>query len=233
MYERFGFKAVGHRRRYYQDNGEDAVVMESSPGHASDPRDRNQLRRHLRCGCSQGRDPLQRHLLAGRQPRGVRRGGARDRVPPSPRADQPDRGSGAGRGAGEPGRPGLDRGYPRPRPDRSPPGGRLFGEGAGSGPAAADGGGGSPPRSCRGQLPRARSARAAVPVPDRERWAHAPRGSHGEGPLRRPGPDARRCGGRGARQGGPGARASRIRAARRSSGSRRTAIPPRSSSRSR
>jgi len=28
MYERFGFKAVGSRRRYYQDNGEDAVVME-------------------------------------------------------------------------------------------------------------------------------------------------------------------------------------------------------------
>jgi ribosomal-protein-alanine N-acetyltransferase len=28
MYRRFGFAAVGHRRRYYQDNGEDAVVME-------------------------------------------------------------------------------------------------------------------------------------------------------------------------------------------------------------
>ena len=28
MYERFGFDAVGHRRRYYQDNGEDALVME-------------------------------------------------------------------------------------------------------------------------------------------------------------------------------------------------------------
>ena len=30
MYERFGFKAAGHRRRYYQDNGEDALVMEST-----------------------------------------------------------------------------------------------------------------------------------------------------------------------------------------------------------
>jgi len=28
MYERLGFEARGHRRRYYQDNGEDAVVME-------------------------------------------------------------------------------------------------------------------------------------------------------------------------------------------------------------
>jgi ribosomal-protein-alanine N-acetyltransferase len=27
LYERFGFRAAGHRRRYYQDNGEDAVVM--------------------------------------------------------------------------------------------------------------------------------------------------------------------------------------------------------------
>ena len=28
MYRRFGFEPVGHRRRYYQDNGEDALVME-------------------------------------------------------------------------------------------------------------------------------------------------------------------------------------------------------------
>jgi [ribosomal protein S18]-alanine N-acetyltransferase len=32
MYRGFGFKAVGHRRRYYQDNGEDALVMELQPG---------------------------------------------------------------------------------------------------------------------------------------------------------------------------------------------------------
>ena len=35
MYRRFGFAAVGHRRRYYQDNGEDAVVMERELGPAS------------------------------------------------------------------------------------------------------------------------------------------------------------------------------------------------------
>ena len=27
MYQRFGFRRAGHRRRYYHDNGEDAVIM--------------------------------------------------------------------------------------------------------------------------------------------------------------------------------------------------------------
>ena len=27
LYERFGFRAAGVRRRYYADNGEDAVIM--------------------------------------------------------------------------------------------------------------------------------------------------------------------------------------------------------------
>jgi ribosomal-protein-alanine N-acetyltransferase len=31
LYERFGFRAAGVRRRYYQDNGEDAVVMWRTP----------------------------------------------------------------------------------------------------------------------------------------------------------------------------------------------------------
>jgi ribosomal-protein-alanine N-acetyltransferase len=31
LYERFGFRAAGARRRYYQDNGEDAVVMWRTP----------------------------------------------------------------------------------------------------------------------------------------------------------------------------------------------------------
>ena len=35
MYHRFGFEAVGHRRRYYQDNGEDALVMERDLGRTS------------------------------------------------------------------------------------------------------------------------------------------------------------------------------------------------------
>ena len=31
LYERFGFKVAGLRRRYYQDNGEDAFVMWRTP----------------------------------------------------------------------------------------------------------------------------------------------------------------------------------------------------------
>jgi ribosomal-protein-alanine N-acetyltransferase len=32
LYERFGFRSAGTRRRYYQDNGEDAVIMWRTPG---------------------------------------------------------------------------------------------------------------------------------------------------------------------------------------------------------
>jgi ribosomal-protein-alanine N-acetyltransferase len=31
MYEGFGFRSAGHRRRYYQDNGEDALIMWLDP----------------------------------------------------------------------------------------------------------------------------------------------------------------------------------------------------------
>ena len=31
LYERFGFRSAGIRRRYYQDNGEDAVIMWRTP----------------------------------------------------------------------------------------------------------------------------------------------------------------------------------------------------------
>jgi len=31
LYERYGFRAAGRRRRYYQDNGEDALVMWRTP----------------------------------------------------------------------------------------------------------------------------------------------------------------------------------------------------------
>jgi [ribosomal protein S18]-alanine N-acetyltransferase len=31
LYERFGFRAAGTRRRYYQDNGEDALIMWRTP----------------------------------------------------------------------------------------------------------------------------------------------------------------------------------------------------------
>jgi ribosomal-protein-alanine N-acetyltransferase len=31
LYERFGFRSAGMRRRYYQDNGEDAFIMWRTP----------------------------------------------------------------------------------------------------------------------------------------------------------------------------------------------------------
>ena len=31
LYERFGFRTAGTRRRYYQDNGEDALIMWRTP----------------------------------------------------------------------------------------------------------------------------------------------------------------------------------------------------------
>lgn len=34
MYERFGFKSAGYRRRYYHDNGEDALIMWLEPAGA-------------------------------------------------------------------------------------------------------------------------------------------------------------------------------------------------------
>ena len=35
MYERFGFRPAGHRRRYYHDNGEDALIMWLEPSSVS------------------------------------------------------------------------------------------------------------------------------------------------------------------------------------------------------
>ena len=66
LYERDGFRAAGMRRRYYQDNGEDALIMWRTPATLADdgvarsttcptpgpyephPRARDELRRHLR-----------------------------------------------------------------------------------------------------------------------------------------------------------------------------------------
>ena len=45
MYEAFGFKAIGRRRGYYTDNGEDAVIMWSDSIHA--PRFKNAFTERL------------------------------------------------------------------------------------------------------------------------------------------------------------------------------------------
>jgi [ribosomal protein S18]-alanine N-acetyltransferase len=39
MYERFGFTAAGTRRRYYQDTGEDALIMWRVPADRAEPGD--------------------------------------------------------------------------------------------------------------------------------------------------------------------------------------------------
>ncbi len=47
LYEREGFRAAGLRRRYYQDNGEDALGHVAHPGHA-----RRIVRRRAQPGAS-------------------------------------------------------------------------------------------------------------------------------------------------------------------------------------
>ena len=91
--------------RYYRDNGEDAVIMwrtadnARAPAQPDDPRDRDELRRHLRGGRHGARaDRLERDLVAG-DPRPLRRRRAGDRLPPPPRADRR-----RGRRRAEPGR---------------------------------------------------------------------------------------------------------------------------------
>ena len=36
LYARYGFRAAGLRRRYYQDNGEDAIIMWRTPATLAD-----------------------------------------------------------------------------------------------------------------------------------------------------------------------------------------------------
>ena len=73
-----------------------------------------------------------------------------------------------------------------------------------------------PPGARRGQLPRARPARAPVPLPDRERRPHPARRGPGARLVRDAGGDPRRRRRRGLRQGRPAARARLSGRARRS-----------------
>ena len=112
-----------------------------------------------------------------------------------------------------------------PGPDRRPAGRGQHREGARRAAAAAADPRRPPPGPRRRQLPRARAARAAVPLPGRERRPHAAR--RGARPRRPRGarPDPRRRRRRGLRQGRADARPRLSRAARRSSGSPREGDP--------
>ena len=116
LYEREGFRAAGMRRRYYQDNGEDALVMWRTPatlrglarrraqpraGSMSDPRARDELRRHLRRGRSTTTGASLSNVISSQaRARALRRRRARDRLAPPPRARQRDRRARRSREAG-------------------------------------------------------------------------------------------------------------------------------------
>ena len=141
-----------------------------------------------------GRDPLERDLLAGGA-RALRRRRAGDRLAPPPRADQRRRRARRWRGAGSDARARSSSSPPRRaracrRAARRP----VHGEGARGRARAAVRAGRSPPGARRRELPaRRRDAgerrvRAAVRVPDRQRRAHAAR-------ARRASTTASRCSG--------------------------------------
>ena len=198
----------------------------------TDPRARDELRRHVRRGDRRrGRGSrAERDLLAGGA-RPLRRGRPRDRLAPPPASwSNADRRACARASAGvtlddigssRPRRAPAwsarcSSGCPRPRrwrrraSCRSPPVDHLQGH------VAAN------------FLPTAASLRAAVPVPDRQRRAHAARPRRDARRLRGARAHARRRRGRGVRQGRADARPGLPGRRRRSSVSRRRAIPRRS-----
>ena len=150
-------------------------------------------------------DPLQRRLLPGRA-RPLRRRRAGDRLAPPPRAGQRRRRRRAGPRGHHAGRDRHRRRHPGPRPRRRAADRRRHRQGPGRRAAAAARAGRPPPGPRRRQLPRARPDRAAVPVPDRLRRAHAARPRDRARRPRAPRQHARRRRRRGVRQGRPAAR---------------------------
>ena len=211
LYEQLGFESRGIRRGYYTDNREDALIM----WRGTAPRRRSQgagivilghrdVVRRDRGGRRHGGRPraLVRRVLAGRPARALRRRRAGDRVAAPSRARHARRAAGARRGRRDLARRRrARRGHAGPRSRRGAARRAVGGEGDRVGAAAAARAGRPPRGSRRVALPRARTARAAVPLPARERRPHAaPRGSRAR-PLRAARNDARRRRGRGIRQG--------------------------------
>ncbi len=105
----------------------------------------------------------------------LRRRRARGRLASPPRAGRAGGRGGAGRGGRLPRRDRGGRGDGRARADRRPPGRRQHRQGDRRAAAAAADPGRPPAGSRRRQLPRARTAGAALPLPGRERRPHAAR----------------------------------------------------------
>ena len=208
LYGRFGFRPVGIRRNYYQELHEDALIMwtddirtrrlrerdwRRSPRRLPDPVRRSSdhaghrdlvRRDRRRGGRGRFRAACQPDRLAGAPARAVRRRRARGR------------GAGARRGAqpvarGGPGRRGRrvrrDRRASRSRPGPGLVGALLVGMAGGEGGRARHGRRprrGEPSRGpLLGELPGARTARAALRGPDRERRTHDARARAGDATI--------------------------------------------------
>ena len=241
----------GMRRRYYQDNGEDALIMWRTPAtlngslddvpHAGpvhavggrDPRDRDELRRHVRRG-RHARDGEIRSNVISSQGVHDRYGGVVPEVASRHHLELVNAGR-RRRARRAPAR--------RSTTSTSSPSRRARGSSArcssasrrAKGIAAARGLPLAPVDHLQGHVAAnflaPRAVRAAVPVPDRQRRPHVPRARRGPRRLRGPRPHARRRRRRGVRQGRAAARPAVSRAARRSSASPRTATRARSPSR--
>ena len=195
-----------------------------TPARYDDPRDRDQLRRHVRSGPRRDGRCAPNVISSQGVHDALRRSGPRDRLAPAPRAGQRvvERGARA-----TPARRSRTSSWSRRRRARGWSA-RCWsvcrGQGAGRRPRAAVRARRPSAGPRRRQLlsPAARvGARAAVPVPDRQRRPHAARARERPRRLRGARADARRRRRRGIRQGREDARAGLSGRRRRSNGWRR------------
>ena len=174
----------GHRRRYYHDNGEDALIMwletlAPTPSTRLDPRASRRPATTPAPRSSTGR-AIRSNVISSQAAAHERFGGivpevaARhhlELINPVVDAALAD----AGIELDDVDALAVTRG---PGPDRRAADRRQHGEGARGRGRQAAARGRPPARARRRQLPRARPDRAAVPVPDRQRRPHAARRGH-------------------------------------------------------
>ena len=125
MYERFGFKAVGHRRRYYQDNGEDALVMELEPGRPVILAIETSC--DDTCAAVVDRGEILSNVISSQAASHAAFGGVVPEIASRHHLEliNPIVEAALAEAGSEPRRSRRDRGHPRSRPDRRPARGRL------------------------------------------------------------------------------------------------------------